>query len=68
MKQELIALLDREPFSPFRIKLINGDAHDVSEPATAAPLERGVYLAPHDREWAEFRYNRIASLESLLEF
>jgi hypothetical protein len=48
--------------------LINGDVHDVSDPSTAATLERGVYLAPHDGEWVEFRYNRTASLESLLEF
>jgi hypothetical protein len=67
MKQELLVLLGREPFSPFRIKLINGDAHDVSDPMMAAPLQRSLYLAPHDGEWVEFRYNRIASLESLLE-
>jgi hypothetical protein len=68
MKQEIVALLDREPFSPFRIKPVNGDAHDVSDPSIAAPLQRSLYLAPHDGEWVEFRYNRIASLESLLEF
>jgi hypothetical protein len=55
-------------FSPFRIKLINGDAHDVSDPMIAAMLGRTVFIAPRHGEWVKFRYNRIASLESLLEF
>lgn len=68
MRQEVLALLANDPFKPFRIKLINGDAHDVEHPLGAAVLDRGPFIAPRDGEWVEFRYNRIASLESLLEF
>jgi hypothetical protein len=68
MKEEVHNLLAREPFDPFRIKLINGDAYDVSHPMSAALLERSVFITMNDGEWVEFRYNRIASLESLLQF
>ncbi|MGB7160723.1 MAG: hypothetical protein WBD40_21850 [Tepidisphaeraceae bacterium] len=68
MREEVSKLLAREPFNPFRIKLINGDAHDVAHPMAAAMLERGIFIALVGGEWVEFRYDRIASLESLLEF
>ena len=32
MEEDLGDLLSREPFEPFRIKLVNGDAHDVATP------------------------------------
>jgi hypothetical protein len=67
MKEEVRKLLVREPFDPFRIKLINGDAHDVPYPMSAALLERTFFIAMNDGEWVEFRYSRIASLESLLQ-
>ncbi len=61
-------LLPAEPFDPFRIKLVNGDAHDVSNPHNVATLEEGLYITSHDGEWTQFPYDRVASLESLLQF
>lgn len=61
IERELRALLQRQPFEPFRIKLVNGDGHDL-----VALLEDGVYVASQDGHWAEFPYDRFASFESLL--
>ena len=67
MEDEVRELLARDPFQPFHIKLANGDAHDVPNPAGAAMLERGLYIASQDGHWAQFPYDRVASLESLIE-
>jgi len=66
IERELRALLQRQPFEPFRIKLVNGDGHDVLYPDLVALLEDGVYVASQDGHWAEFPYDRFASFESLL--
>jgi len=66
IERELKALLGRQPFEPFRIKLINGDGHDGVHADLVAILERGVYLASEGGHWAEFPFNRIASFESLV--
>jgi hypothetical protein len=68
MEEEVKRLLVRDPFEPFRIKLVNGDAHDVNAPDFVAILEEGLYIASHDGLWVEFPYDRIASLECLIAF
>lgn len=68
MEEEIKRLLDRDPFEPFRIKLVNGDARDVSAPEVVAIMEEGIYIASQDGLWAEFPYERIASLECLIAF
>ena len=68
MSDEVVELLRRDPFQPFRIKLINGDGHDIANPAIVAVLEKGLYIASLDGHWAQFRYNQITSLESLVQY
>jgi len=66
IEREIRILLRREPFMPFRIKLVNGDGHDVGYPDLVAVLEEGLYVASSDGHWAQFPFERIASLESLV--
>ncbi len=68
IEEEIMDLLSREPFLPFRIKLVNGDAHDVNGPDNVAVLDQGLYIASQDGLWAEFPFDRVASLESLVLF
>ena len=64
IERELRALLNRHPFEPFRIKLVNGDGHDVVYADLVALLEEGVYITSEGRHWAQFPFDRIASFES----
>ena len=60
------ALLERDPFEPFRIRLINGDRHDVLLPAMVAVLEEGLFVTSQGGHWAQFPFDRVASFESLI--
>jgi hypothetical protein len=53
-KVELRELIERDPFLPFRIKLVNGDAHDIGYPRSIALLSDSVYVAPLDGHCAQF--------------
>jgi hypothetical protein len=66
IRRDIRDLLAREPFVPFRIKLVNGDGHDISHPALVAFLEEGLFVLYSSGEWAEFTFERVASLESLI--
>jgi hypothetical protein len=66
IKRDIGELLGREPFVPFRIKLVNGDAHDITHPPLVAFLEEGLFVLYSSGEWAEFPFERVASLESLV--
>ncbi len=66
IREELEDLLTADPFEPFRIKLVNGDAHDVFNPQNVAVLKRKVHIAPPDQHWVIFGRDKIASIESLI--
>ena len=66
IERELRALLRRQPFEPFRIKLVNGDGHDVSDADLVALLEEGIYVLSAGGHWAQFPFDRVASFESLV--
>ena len=67
IEREIRDLLRRDPFVPFRVKLVNGDAHDISHPWLVAELKDGLYVLYASGEWVIFAYERVASLESLIE-
>ena len=67
IRTELERLIYRATFEPFRIKLVNGDRHDVFDPQSVAVLKRAVSIVPHDQSWVVFPINKIASIESLIE-
>jgi hypothetical protein len=64
MLDDLKELLKKEPFSPFRIVLTSGSAHEVSSPYQVALGESIVnYFFPKSDRWAILRLNRFASFE-----
>ena len=65
---DIAAALGRRPFEPFRIRLVNGDFHNVGYPLSMALLSAGVYIASQDGHWTVFPLTSIASIESLISF
>jgi hypothetical protein len=65
-RQELEDRISAEPFEPFRIKLVNGDRHDIADPQSIAIMTDYVTIASADQHWAIFPFDKINSLESLL--
>ena len=59
-------LLSQNPFEPFRLKLVNGDTHDVFDPQTLALQSTTVTIASHDQNWVVFGLDKINSIESLI--
>jgi hypothetical protein len=54
--EELCALLDREPFAPFRVRPASGDAYEVRNPGLAMVMKsRLVIAAPDSDRWTWFR-------------
>lgn len=66
-RTELEHLIDRPEFEPFRIRLVNGDQHDIFHPQNVALLQTRVHITPPDQSWVIFPINKIASVESLIE-
>ena len=66
LREELQILIERDPFEPFRIKLVNGDSHDVFHPHNTAVLEWSVSITPPDQNWVLFPLDKIASIESII--
>jgi hypothetical protein len=57
-------LLDREPFQPFRIRMSDGNAYEVTNPALVVPMETNLFIAlPRDR-WKFLSYLNMTSVEN----
>jgi len=67
IRDELLDLSGREPFEPFRIKLVNGDFYNVFDPLSLAIQAAGVTIAASDGGWVVFPFDKINSIESLIE-
>ena len=63
---EFKSLLFREPFEPFRVKLINGDRYDVADPGALVIQGNTVWLGFRDGHWLVFPLDKVNSLESLV--
>ncbi|HEX8522651.1 MAG TPA: hypothetical protein VF669_10375 [Tepidisphaeraceae bacterium] len=64
--RDLQELVDKDPFEPFRIRLVNGDSHDLFYPQNIVVTSRVVTLVPPDQNWVIFPVDKIASIESLI--
>ncbi len=64
MIESIIELLDREPFTPFRIVLASGEAYVITNPHLVAlgQTQMNVYAPKSDR-WSILRLNQIASVD-----
>jgi hypothetical protein len=61
---DLQELLDREPFQPFRIRMADGKAYEVSNPDLAVAMDSMLFLAlPKDR-WKFLSYVNMTSVEN----
>ena len=59
-------LLAATPFEPFRINLVNRDAHDIFDPQTVSFERDVIFIAATDQNWAMFPFSKINSVESLM--
>ena len=66
IRKELQRLLGREPFEPFRIKLMNGEHIDIFDPNSLALHPRTAHLASADQHWVIFALLAVNSIESLI--
>ena len=66
LHDELKDLVGKSPFEPFRIKLVNGDQHDIFDAGMIILQSTTVVLLFREGHWVVFEYNKIASIESLI--
>jgi hypothetical protein len=60
---DIVELLDREPFEPFRIRMSDGNHYDVMNPDLVVPMETKLFLAlPKDR-WKFLSYQDMTTIE-----
>lgn len=65
--RELRGLLSRDPFSPFRIRLVSGATHEVGKAEYVTLLSWGVFVTEYRTEWSSFAYPAIIGFDSLIE-
>jgi hypothetical protein len=66
MLADLIELLDREPFEPFRIVTASGDKYEVQNPHNVALMDGRVFYAyPGGGSWVFIRTQNITSIEAV---
>jgi hypothetical protein len=65
-RENLLDLLKADPFEPFRIKLVNGDIHDIFYDQNVFIAETVVHIHSPDQNWALCPIDKVASVESLL--
>ena len=62
---DIAELIETEPFEPFRIRMSDGHAYDVINPALVVPMESKLFIAlPKDR-WKFLSYFNMTSVEEL---
>ncbi|MGA2584974.1 MAG: hypothetical protein ABSG31_17005 [Tepidisphaeraceae bacterium] len=57
--------LDKVPFEPFRMRLVNGVHYDVEHADSITLMDRYAFFAPPKSGWFILDYGAIVSLESL---
>lgn len=62
---DLHNLLKKQPFDPIRIKLSNGDAHDVRDPDLVVVMKTKMFIAFPDDRFVLLPLRHVASVESL---
>ena len=66
MKEEILELLNRDPFVPFKIELMSGDRHQIDNPNLVAVGESTIHvMTPKSDRYVIIRLNQIVSTEVL---
>jgi hypothetical protein len=63
--QDLLELLNRAPFSPFRLRLSNGEVHEVRNPDTVVVMKTKVFIAFDDDRFVLIPLRHVASVEGV---
>jgi len=64
LRDEIITLLDREPFMPFRIVMASGDKYEVTDPHRLALGQNLMILLPPRSTHVMMRLNQVSAVES----
>ena len=65
MIEEIQALIDRDPFQPFRIITSSGNRYEVTKPSNLAIGQSQLfYFFPASDRWVFIRLNQITEIES----
>ena len=63
---EIVRMLDKEPFAPFTIVMASGDRYEAADPHAAAVGQAAIIVVPpHGPGHSVLRLNQISSLEVL---
>jgi hypothetical protein len=62
LRDELIRLLDEEPFSPFQIVMSSGDRFKVSDPHSVAVGRDVICVLPRTGASSFLRFNQVNAL------
>jgi hypothetical protein len=66
IRDDIRELLDREPFTPFRLVMSSGKNYDVLNPETTVLLKSEVFIAfPDGERWSVIPLLHVTSIETL---
>lgn len=66
IRDDIRQLLDREPFTPFRLILSSGKNYDIFDPETTVLLKSEIFIAfPDGERWSVVPLLHVASLETI---
>ena len=64
-RKDIIGLLERDPFEPFRVVTSAGVTYDVKNPHATAVMKSRLFITTRDDRWVLVPYLHIAALEKL---
>ena len=67
IRSDIRELLDRDPFTPFRLILSSGKQYDVLDPETTVLLKSEIFIAlPDGERWSIVPLLHVTSIETLI--
>ncbi len=63
LKDEIVRLLDREPFVPFVVVMASGDRYEVTDPHAVALGQNVLIIVPPRSTHVFMRWNQVSSVE-----
>ncbi|HEV8605615.1 MAG TPA: hypothetical protein VGQ99_09630 [Tepidisphaeraceae bacterium] len=62
---DIVDLLQKDPFPPFRIHMSDGYAFELTNPAFAVAGETGLFVVLPNEGWKLFSYQQMTRVESV---
>ena len=63
MPEDIIELLEAEPFEPFVIVTSAGARYRIDDPHAVAMMTGRIFVAPKKRKWAFIKIGQIVAIE-----